>query len=79
MATEAQRRERVANGSHRQRDLAAVGPESTDVWLAKHLPGEDRYAVGAVLHRRRRGGFPVTAEAVRDELKARGWLKEQRS
>lgn len=73
------RQERVASGSRRQRDLAAAGPESTDAWIAKHLPGEDRYAVGAVLHRRRMGGFPVTAEAVRGELKERGWLKEERS
>lgn len=49
MATESQRRERVANGSRRKRDLAVaergVNAEDFARFASEHFPNESRYTV----------------------------------
>lgn len=82
---------RVANGSRRKRDLAAVGierravpeveatREEREAWVARHLPGENHYCVTSARIRLHAAGRPVNAETVREWLRGRGWLKEQNS
>lgn len=87
-------KQRVANGSRRKRDLAAAGVDPTqagldgapsptrqriEAWIAENVPGENYHAVSAVRLHLKNSGHRVTAALVRDELKARGWAKEQRS
>lgn len=50
-----------------------------EAWIAENLPGEDPYAVSAVEMHLRKSGGAVTAAAVLEELKVRGWATEQRS
>lgn len=50
-----------------------------EAWVAENLPGEDSYAVSAVQMHLRKSGRAVTAAAVLEQLKARGWAREQRS
>jgi hypothetical protein len=77
---------RVANGSLRKRDLKAAGvvehphrhPDAS-AFVAQHFPDEDHYAVTAVRFQLRKSGQPTTSTAVREGLRQRGWLKEQRS
>jgi hypothetical protein len=74
------RAERVADGSRRKRDLAAVdGKAPIEIWADEHLPGESHYAVAAIHFRLKKQHRPVTAESVREGLRERGWLKEQNS
>jgi len=84
------RRQRVANGSRRKRDLAAAGVDPSKVgpsphrlqseaWIAEHMPGESHHAVEAVRYRLRKQGLPATVQVIRDGLLERGWAKEQRS
>ena len=80
------RAERVANGSRRKRDVQAVAPPvqvsetrlRIEAWIAANLPGEDYHAVSAVRFRLKKQGQPITAESVREGLRERGWLKEER-
>lgn len=88
MPTEAERAQRVANGSRRKRDLVAAGLAQTqqksatrlanEAWAAEHLPGENHYCVTTARLRLANSGLPVNAETVREWLRDRGWLKEQR-
>lgn len=81
------RAERVAAGSRRQRDLAAAGVASVNpnhhpdaaAFATRFFPDEDHYAVTAVRFRLQKSGQSPTPTAVREGLRQRGWLKEQRS
>lgn len=88
------RQQRVADGSRRKRDLAAVGVDPTqagldgkpsptrqriEAWIAENVPGENFHAVSAVRLHLKHAGHRITAASVREELKARDWAKEQRS
>lgn len=53
--------------------------EETEAWIDQHLPGESFHAVEAIRFRLRKQRQPVTGDAVREGLRERGWLKEQRS
>jgi len=64
-------REGVENGKSRTR-------ENIVAWIAANLPGENYHAVGAVTYRLKKQGKSITAESVREGLRERGWLKEER-
>jgi hypothetical protein len=49
-----------------------------EAWAAKHLPGENHYVVTTARIRLANSNQPVNAETVREWLRGRGWLKEQR-
>ena len=53
--------------------------EENEAWAEQHLPGENHYVVTAVRFHLRKAGQPETADNVREGLRERGWLKEQRS
>lgn len=53
--------------------------EETEAWIAEHLPGEGHHAVVAVRFHLKKEGRPADTEAIREGLRERGWLKEQRS
>ena len=79
MTTEQQRRERVRNGSRRQRDLAAVRPSfDYDAYAAKHFPDQEHYALSAAIFtvRKRHGErqYPDPVE-VRERLAEKDWLR----
>lgn len=81
------RQQRVANGSRRKRDLAAVGGDiqasplriRVEGWIAQNLPGEDFHTVNAVEFHLKKQGHAITAASVREGLRERGWLREQNS
>lgn len=52
--------------------------EEREAWAAQHLPGESHYVVTSARIRLHAAGKPVDAENVREYLRGRGWLKEQR-
>jgi hypothetical protein len=79
-----QRRERVRNGSRRQRDLKAVQAERPDwdAYIAEHFAGElYGYARSATellwMSKPPRERALPEPDAVRDYLRAKGWLREQ--
>jgi len=65
-------REGVQNGKSRVR-------EECEAWIAENLPGESYHVVDAVKFHLKKQGRPVNAQSVREGLRERGWLKEQRS
>lgn len=81
MTSDAVRRERVRQGSRRQRDLAAVAPGfDYDAFIAKHFPDERygavRQATFHVIARHHHRQDPTPA-AVRDRMVELGTTREQ--
>ncbi len=79
MATDWQRRQRVANGSRRQRDLAATSFDY-GAFVAKHFPNEiealARAAAWQVHARHHKRKDPDPAE-VQKRLEEMGWTRAQ--
>jgi hypothetical protein len=79
------RRERAHSGSRRKRDLEATQPERPDwdAYIAQHFPDEGYGFVLTVTQRLwmtdppRERTLP-DPEQVRESMRARGWLREQR-
>jgi len=82
--------EKTPNGFRGKRNPGRVGTgrepgqksrtrEEIEAWVAENLPGESYHAVSAVRFRLKKQGQPITADLVREGLRERGWLKEQRS
>lgn len=81
MASDQQRRERVANGSRRKRDLAAVAPGfDYDAFIAEHFPDERygavRQATFHVIARHHHRQDPTPSE-VRERMVELGTTREQ--
>jgi hypothetical protein len=80
MTSDRVRRERVAAGSRRKRDLVAVNPRfDYESYAAQHFPDERFDAVRVATfhvymrHHKRKNPDP---QEVRVELERRGWLRE---
>jgi hypothetical protein len=77
MASYAERQQRVANGSRRKRDLAAVQFDY-DAFAAQHFPEQRVFAVKAAMfqiHARSHKRIPPTPAQVKARMEEMGWWR----